>query len=255
MASNISTRKTTIVLSAIFILLAFLFAVVFFIYPKCRKYYITHRQYEVYGGMTDHLKDCELFRDMESGKSFCFLGDSITCGAAIDDIPWYQPLIPYIKGSISNVSCSGWTAGDLINNKDSIPQAEVYVIAIGINDILFPYDGSAAQTAEVFTERLEQLSEMICVISPDAKIYFISPWPFVDVDDWYHERGGQFRAAFTEWSKHTDCICLNPEPYITSVFSENGSSEYMHNNFHPNAPEGVGLFSYAVLKACHEQRA
>ena len=254
MASNISTRKTTIVLSVILILLAFLLVTVFFYSPAGRKFYLTHRKYEVYGGMTDELKDCELYEDMESGKSFCFLGDSITCGAAINDITWYQPLIPYIKGDISNFSYSGWTVRDLIYNKNSIPQAEVYVVAIGINDILFAFKGYSSPTPEVFTERCEQLCGILYGISPDSKIYFISPWPYVDLDKWYDDRGAEFRKEFNRWGENANCICIDPEPYIASVLNEESHSKYMQNAFHPNAPEGVGLFSYAVLKADHDQR-
>ena len=35
-----------------------------------------------------------LLEDMESGKSFCFVGDSITRGSVTDDIPWYEAIHP-----------------------------------------------------------------------------------------------------------------------------------------------------------------
>ena len=51
-----------------------------------------------------------------------------------------------------------------------------------------------------------------------------------------------------EFSDDTDYKYINPDPVIQSVIAEEGSDKYMCNDFHPNAPDGVGLFSYAVLK-------
>lgn len=75
--------------------------------------------------MTSNLKESEPYRDMQSGKSFCFLGDSITAGTEIDGIPWYQPLIPYIKVNILNPSCGGWMVTHLIEESDKIPVSDI----------------------------------------------------------------------------------------------------------------------------------
>ena len=49
------------------------------------------------------------------------------------------------------------------------------------------------------------------------------------------------------------CIYINADPVISSVLADEGFEKYMFNQFHPNAPDGIGLFSYAVLKAAHDQ--
>ena len=97
-------------------------------YPKIDHYRILHQRYELYGGMTDDLKDSELYKDLQSGKPICFLGDSITFGATTNGVPWYQPMVPYIKGKVFNYSTSGWQVKDLINNIDNIPVADIYII-------------------------------------------------------------------------------------------------------------------------------
>ena len=86
------------------------------------------------------LKDSELFDDMQSGRSFCFLGDSITNGTMSDGIPWYHHLEKYIKGDVLNLSHSGWTSDNLVAEKENIPEADLYVIAIGVNDVVSHYD-------------------------------------------------------------------------------------------------------------------
>ena len=189
---------------------------------------------------------------MQSGKSFCFLGDSITCGAAIKGIHWYQPLIPYIKGNISELSHSGWTVENLIDESNNIPGADIYVIAIGINDILHPNDEDAAHTPTEFTTGIEQLTDCISKRFPNSKIYLISPWPFINRDIYFVNRGDEFRSALEEWCADKNYCYINPEPVILEVIAKEGSEKYMYNDFHPNAPKGVGLFCYAVLKDAHQ---
>ena len=245
------SRKTTVVLSAILVLLVFFALTVFVVIPAYRQYYITHIQYPVYGGMTAELKDCEFYEDMRSGKSFCFLGDSITSGTETNGIPWYQSLIPSIKGEISNISRGGWMVYHLIEQQDKIPSADIYVVAIGVNDIVFPWAKFASQTSEEFIERIGKLTEIIRSVSPDAKIYFISPWIFFDHDAECDERGVQFRSALKDWCGKNGCIYLDCIPVLTSVLTDEGRSRYMVDRVHPNSPDGIGLYSYAVLKAAH----
>ena len=240
--------KAPVVLSVIIAALVIGALAVYVIYPAVHKHQVDNRSYPVYGGMTDELKESELFRDMQSGKSFCFLGDSITYGSLTEGIHWYQPLIPYIKGDIKELSHGGWAVKNLIDEGGNIPEADIYVIAIGINDILFPNDEDSAHTSEDFISRCSQLGDIINSRSPGAKIYFIAPWSFIDLDISFVKRGDEFRNALEEWCADTDYIYINPDPVIQSVIAEEGSDKYMCNDFHPNAPDGVGLFSYAVLK-------
>ena len=246
-------NKTTIVLSAILVLLVLYALTVYVAIPAYRFYYLTHIQYPVYGGMTKELKDCEFYDDMQSGKSFCFLGDSITAGNEIGGISWYHPLIPYIKGNITNDSCGGWMIHHLIKEADNIPISDVYVIAIGVNDIIFDKYGLSAKTPDDYTSKLDELTQMLKIKAPGAKFYFITPWTFHNQDEFYNSRAVDFRAALIKWCDENDYNCINPDPVLVSVFKEKGTSDYMKDSFHPNAPNGVGLYSYAILKAAHNQ--
>ena len=109
---------------------------------------------------------------MESGKSFCFVGDSITKGNEIYGIHWYEPLIPYIRGNISDFSHGGWTVSDLVKRKSRLPSSDIYVVAIGINDVMHPDSVRSAATAEDYVQSIRQLTESIVSVSPNAKIYF-----------------------------------------------------------------------------------
>ena len=245
--------KTTIILSVVLVMLV-AGAILFFKFsPQIHKYYVVHRNYKVYGGMTGELKDSEFYEDMQSGKSFCFLGDSITAGSVTEGIPWYRPLTPYISGTVSNFSRGGWTVSNLIDKADNIPEADIYVIAIGINDILFPEDEDSAQTALEFASKCKELGELLTNRSPGSKIYFILPWSFIDSDTSFVERGSRFRSALAQTCIAKGYRYINPDPVIQSVIEDEGASKYMYNDFHPNAPAGIGLYCYAVLMDAHDR--
>ena len=114
-----------IVLSIVFLLLVFGFFTFIFLFPKSSDVPQDQTKYEIYGGMTDELKDSELFEDLQSARSICFLGDSITAGTEIGGIHWYEPLTPYIKGRIFNLSTGGWMVENLIEQGNSIPKADM----------------------------------------------------------------------------------------------------------------------------------
>lgn len=245
-SSKTNRQSTTSFLAVILLLLILAFLAVCF---------INRNKYRIYGGMTAELKDSDLFEDLSSGRSVCFLGDSITAGNEINGICWYEPLTPYIKGNTSNISRGGWMVENLIEQGENIPEADIYIIAIGINDIIFRDGVKASATPEDFAQKCSLLAETIKGISPDAIIYFIAPWSFTGQDETINNLGISFRNALQEMCTGSGYQYINPDPIIISVFNEEGAGKYMHNTLHPNAPQGVGLYSYAVLKAAHEQRA
>lgn len=249
---KIKPRKTTVVLAGVLVLLV-VFALCLLIRPAYERYHLTHVQYPVYGGMTAELKDSELYKDMQSGKSFCFLGDSITAGNEINGTPWYQPLVPYIKGDVYNLSRGGWMVCHLIDHSDDIPSAEVYVVAIGVNDVVRPDINIASASPSEYTDKIGTLADKLHHISSGSKVYFIAPWALTKKANPYEERGEQFRIALMEWCSQNDCIGINPNPVISSVLKNSGEEEYMKDSLHPNTPKGIGLYCYAVLKANHDR--
>ena len=252
--SKTKSRKTTVVLAVILVLLVVFALTIFVILPNYHYYYLTHVKYPLYGGISAEFKDSELYKDMQSGKSFCFMGDSITYGNVNGGIPWYQPLTPNIKGERSSLSHGGWMVLHLIENKDKIPAADVYVIAIGVNDVAVHWTGKASHDSAEFTERIEKLANIIRSKSPNAKIYFISPWIFFVEDYERSERAVQYRVALENWCGKNDCIYINPVPFLASVLDDENCEKYMMDGFHPNSQDGVVLYSYAVLKADLERK-
>ena len=252
-AKSIGIRKATVFLLVAFVLLCFaLLAVVFS--PNIRHYYLTHIKYNANAGITKKLKDSELFADFESGKSICFLGDSITEGTVTGGIPWYLPVLPYIKGDVSNFSHTRWMVKDLIDRESNIPVSDIYVVAIGINDILLPYDERTSSSASEYVKRLERLARIIKDKSPKAKIYFVTPWPFYNWGSLCDERSIQFHDAIIDWCSNTEYICIDSLPIITTIINLEGRNKYMCDTLHPNSTNGVELYCYAVLQAEHDRK-
>lgn len=81
-------KKSEKILLAVLILLLCVLAAIK-IYPRYMHEHLMSLSTEVYGGMTDELRDSELYEDFQSGASVCFIGDSITDGGVIYGIPWY----------------------------------------------------------------------------------------------------------------------------------------------------------------------
>ncbi len=179
------------------------------------------------------VRQNELLEDMESGMSFCFVGDSIT------------------RGEIMNFSEGGWTSSWLVNLEEQAPVADVYVVAIGINDVLFIDRPLGAASAEQFIDNLQMFTDFLLSRNPDAKFYYITPWPFLNFPEEAYECCDEFSNEMKEWCDDHGYICIDPFDTIMTVLSEVDTSVYMYNDYHPNAPEGIGLYSYAVLQGAN----
>lgn len=212
-------------------------------------------RYYFYGRMNAELRDSELFEDMRNGDSFCFVGDSITDGSLTGGVSWHHHLDKYIKVDVLDFSYTGWTTRTLVENKDLIPSADIYVIAIGINDVLYSDVGRGATSSAEFVDNLSIVTERIREISPDAKFYFVAPWVFRNFPDETFARGDEYSGALKDWCEADDYIYVDPDPIILSVIDKDGWERYMLDDIHPNAERGVGLYSYAVLEAEHRRTA
>lgn len=209
---------------------------------------------EFYGDMNNELRDSEFYEDLKSGKSICFIGDSITGGSENWGVSWYDPLKPYIEGDILNFSKKDWTSGDVLLKKDKIPEADIYVIALGVYDIYSPDDPLSAKTGEAYVSNLEGITAQINSISPASKIYYIAPWPVTEAAEETYKTRNEFSNALAGICNNSDRIFIDPYPVIFFIFRDEDHNKYMKDNFQPNIRYGVGLYSYAVLYQDHQRR-
>lgn len=128
------------------------------------------------------IADNKFFELVNSCKSICFLGDSITQGTKNSGVPYYEPLMQYIKTEVHNFSYGGGTVKTLINHADEISKvnSDIYIIAIGTNDVRYCNKASCAMTPEEYTAELMQLEKLIA--HDDALFVYIAPWYSIDGD-------------------------------------------------------------------------
>ena len=107
---------------------------------------------------TDEPADSRIYRLLHNAETVCFVGDSLTEGTMNGGIPWYEPIQPCIRGKIFNISQGGVTAKSLpAYFLPSIVEtdAELFVVAIGANDILFRDPLFCAMTSADYINNLK----------------------------------------------------------------------------------------------------
>lgn len=204
--------------------------------------------------VTDQIEQSPFFESVTQADTVCFVGDSITHGTKTGGAPWYEPLSGYIEGDIYYICYGGWTTYDVIANLESLPESDVYVVAIGTNDVRYDDYGSGPVTAQAYGANMETIRSAIRSIAPDSQIWFIAPWISYDGDMVSDFTIDEVNARRIEFSEVLEQMCelsgdhyIDPNPYIDSVISHNPQSDYLLDWIHPNIRQGLPLYCEAVL--------
>ncbi len=208
--------------------------------------------------ISDDLKDNALLHELASVSSVCFVGDSVTYGVLNGGFPWYDPLLPYITAKVENVSLGGWTTRYLLAESGTIPSCELYVIAIGTNDVLVNDPVRSATTEEDYISNIVELKSRICAISPDAKFVFIAPWIAGNGGDSFSpeefaelkKKRDSYAAALSDLCISEKDLFSDPAPFIEERFEEESQDHYLLDWIHPNYKYGVPLYCEAALRGC-----
>lgn len=207
------------------------------------------------------LENSPIFHLLSEAEAVCFVGDSLTEGTINGGVPWYEPMQPWIRGKIFNVSQGGATVKSLLSYfLPSIVNAaaDLFIIAIGANDILFCDPLFCATTAADYIRCLEKLRNAISERRPDAKLIFIAPWLATDGDAGIiggvkppntDEAYKDFTEALETWCQKTGDIFIDPNDYIARRFAASAPETYLIDFIHPTAGVGVRLYAEAVLKS------
>lgn len=204
--------------------------------------------------ISSELEESAFLKEIRSRDSVCFLGDSITCGTKNGGIPWYEPLLPSIPGKVSNTSYGGWTSKDLLEHKEEIGKASLYVIAIGTNDVRYNDANKGAIDPDGYIRNLQELKKAIRALSPDAKIIFIAPWISTDGDKVspltigeVTERRLSYSDALSKFCSSEGDMYIDPNPYIEEKLLHTTQSYYLLDWIHPNRRHGIAMYCEAVL--------
>ena len=201
------------------------------------------------------MKDGTLYQAMNEAGSICFVGDSVTEGTKNGGCPWYEPIEEYFPGKdISNFSKGGCTVSYILENADKIPASDLYVIAIGTNDVRYRDESVCAMTSDEYISRIDQLKDKLLEKNPDARFVFIAPWYSTEADIYCPMTFEAKTAMNTEYSSALEKYCsdngfnyINANEYIKGILTVSPDITYLLDHIHPNASKGVVMYSEAVL--------
>lgn len=205
--------------------------------------------------ITADMKSGLLYNAVDNAKSVCFIGDSVTEGTKNGGCPWYEPIISHFENrEIYNHSKGGCTVSYLIDTADSIPVSDLYVIAIGTNDVRYRDESTCAMTSDEFIARADTLSNALKNKNSKAQIIFIAPWYSTDGDTIsklsYQEKlqlNKEYSDALEGFCKENSFGYINVNPYIEALLEVTPDRELLLDHIHPNAGKGVIAYSEAVL--------
>lgn len=115
---------------------------------------------------------------IEKSSSVTFIGDSITEGTLNGGYGWFEPLMNnWSNKRVVNISKGGITSRILFEYKEKICSAktDLYVIAVGCNDIRYRNAKCCAMTSAEYVANLSIICDWIKESNPYSQIVFIAP--------------------------------------------------------------------------------
>ena len=205
--------------------------------------------------------DSILYQLIDGAGSVTFIGDSITEGTKNDWHPWYEPMMADFKGKVvKNVSKGGYTVKKLMDefSQDILDShTDLYVVAIGCNDVRYRNKKTCAMTPDAYVDALDEMADLIHQSNSEAKIVFLPPWMTLDndqVSSLGHEEKNALTDAYGQalaaYAAEQGDTYINPNEYLRSFFANAGRNLYTDDGIHPNNGRGLELYSMAVLESC-----
>jgi lysophospholipase L1-like esterase len=205
--------------------------------------------------LTDAMKSGKLFTAMLDADRICFIGDSVTEGTKNGGCPWYEPIEAAIGWKqILNYSKGGCTVSYMVNRAEQIPDAELYVVALGTNDVRYRDAQVCAMTADAFVRQMDQLKQALMAKPSYKDIVFIAPWYSTDGDQVsrlsYQDKlklNEEYALALERYCAEQNITYIDANSYIQNILKVCPDRQFLLDWIHPNASLGVKLYSEAVL--------
>ena len=174
------------------------------------------------------------------------IGDSLT---ARNWYAQYEMIFPNI--TFLNHGVGGNTTFDVIDRAPTIAKGDLYVLAVGVNDVR--YDNSVSAKTEI--QYKENITQIIELIDNDyEKWVCIAPWPAFDKDTTsklpYHERDKRtddFGNALSELCYEVGALYINPTKTIRDFIDWGNKSVVLDDSIHPTQPFGMKFYADVVL--------
>jgi fucose 4-O-acetylase-like acetyltransferase/poly-gamma-glutamate capsule biosynthesis protein CapA/YwtB (metallophosphatase superfamily)/lysophospholipase L1-like esterase len=204
-------------------------------------------------------KNKELFKLIDNSYSITFIGDSITEGTKNNLHPWYEPLVYYFKNKkIINISKGSYTTELIIRNYKNLineSNSDLYIIALGTNDVRYRNEKIFAMTKERYIQNIETIIRFAKGNNHISKFVLIAPW-LSDKNDAVSRLNEyqknkllkEYSESLNEFSNKNDYLFINPNNYIFKKI-QNNITKYLLDHINPNEKDGIELYSEAVINS------
>ncbi|MDF2533665.1 MAG: capA, partial [Clostridia bacterium] len=208
--------------------------------------------------ITDEMRATDLYKLLSVSETICVVGDSITAGSENGGYGWQEPLMAAFSDKI--VYKEAWASATtltLLNNAEAIAErsADLYVIAIGTNDVRYRNVKTCAMDKDSYVENINKLIVKIQSKNPNANFVFISPWLALDNDPYTAISTEKRDLMLAEYGEALELYCeekgysfINPNAAISKVLLRYPPSDFLIDHIHPNASDGIKLYSEKVLE-------
>ena len=198
-------------------------------------------------------------------SSVCFIGDSITAGSENGGVPWYTPIIMRHPSLLCHsFAAGGGTSSSQLKAFQASPvAADVYIIAVGTNDVRYRDAQKGAVCETQFIENIQQIVTLASSLSPAARFVFIAPWcsipedPIPPISPMEKEVWMQkYQNSLEAYCLQHEFVFINPNPSIRLIVNDPIlRADYLIDHIHPNGAKGVYLYAAAVYHhAQHSSR-
>ncbi|SDO04380.1 CapA family protein [Alkalicoccus daliensis] len=208
-------------------------------------------------------KNKAFYQLLKETEKVCFIGDSITEGTQNGGYGWYEPITAGMPNlEVVQFSIDGGTTSLLEKNKKEIVESksDLYVVALGTNDVRYRDPKRCAMTPEEYTANIDQFVSGIREVKKDASFVFIAPWTTDNHDPVSKLKKPERFAMLEEYSKALETYCssnkalfIDPNKIIYDKYQTRNPRKWLTDHIHPNALDGINLFSWAVLEASPEK--
>lgn len=212
--------------------------------------------------ITTEMKKRPFYKAITGVNHVCFVGDSVTEGTKNGGYGWYEPLSPYVN-MVSSFAKGSQTSKWLLENAVAIAEkdADLYVVAIGCNDIRYRNPKVCAMTAKDYVTTLQNFVEKVRMQNERAKFIFIAPWISTDGDKNSQLNYKMKMDMYKEYNQALQVMCIrggdlyiDPNPMIEQYLKQYPQSEYLNDFIHPNSQKGIQLYSRAVMLSAGRER-
>ena len=206
--------------------------------------------------LTDEMKSGLLYSETDKVGSVCFVGDSVTEGTKNGGCPWYEPIEALFRNkTFLNYSKGGCTVSYMLDRTDEIPDAELYVIALGTNDVRYRDDRICAMTADDYVSKMNELVNALSAKPSFSKAILIAPWYSSDGDPFcelsFSEKtllNDEYSSALEKYCKNNSIGFINANEELKAILRNSPDRKYLLDHIHPNSSKGVVMYSEIILK-------